>query len=61
MFAAGLVSISFREERPETILREAADAGLSGIEWGGDVHVPPGDLDTARSVARLTAGAGLQV
>ena len=21
--------------------REAAAAGLSGIEWGGDVHVPP--------------------
>ena len=61
MFAAGLVSVSFREERPESILREASAAGLSGIEWGGDVHVPPGDLDTARSVARLTAGAGLQV
>ena len=26
MFAAGLVSISFREERPETILREAESA-----------------------------------
>ena len=61
MFAAGLVSVSFREERPESILRVASAAGLSGIEWGGDVHVPPGDLDTARSVARLTAGAGLQV
>ena len=32
MFAAGLVSISFREERPETILREAAAAGLSGSD-----------------------------
>lgn len=41
MFAAGLVSVSFREERPESILREASAAGLSGIEWGGDVHVPP--------------------
>ena len=36
MFAAGLVSVSFREERPESILREASAAGLSGIEWGGD-------------------------
>ena len=45
------VSISFREERPETILREAAAAGLSGIEWGGMSTSPPGDLDTARSVA----------
>ena len=31
MFAAGLVSVSFREERPESILREASAAGLSGI------------------------------
>lgn len=61
MFATGLVSISFREERPETILREAAAAGLSGIEWGGDVHVPAGDLETARTVARLTGDAGLRV
>ncbi|MFC3798252.1 sugar phosphate isomerase/epimerase family protein [Cohnella sp. GCM10012308] len=36
-------------------------AGLDAIEWGGDVHVPPGDLPLARQVRAMTEAAGLQV
>lgn len=61
MFCAGLVSITFRKLAPVEIVGLAAQAGLDGIEWGGDVHVPQGDLRRAREVGQLTAAAGLRV
>jgi 3-dehydroshikimate dehydratase len=57
----GLVSITFRNLAPLDIVRLVKQAGMTGIEWGGDVHVPHGDLKAAREVAGLTADAGLQV
>jgi len=36
-------------------------AGLSAIEWGGDFHVPHGDLKAARRAKQVTADAGLIV
>ncbi|MFY9713293.1 MAG: sugar phosphate isomerase/epimerase [Microbacterium sp.] len=57
----GLCSVTFRELTPERIVTLAADAGLEVIEWGGDVHVPPGDVVRAALVARATADAGLAV
>lgn len=60
MWIPGLVSVSFREETPETILREARAAGLQAVEWGGDVHVPAGDIQNARRVGFLTREAGLR-
>ncbi|RME57352.1 MAG: sugar phosphate isomerase/epimerase, partial [Caldilineae bacterium] len=38
-----------------------ARAGLQGIEWGGDVHAPHGDVAQARRVRQLTVDAGLEV
>ena len=35
--------------------------GLQGIEWGGDVHVPHGNLERAREVGRMTRDAGLAI
>lgn len=57
----GLVSITFRQLQPREIIELAASARLEGIEWGGDVHVPPTDLARAAEVARLTREAGLSV
>ncbi|WP_407359218.1 sugar phosphate isomerase/epimerase [Microbacterium sp. LTA6] len=57
----GLCSVTFRELPPERIVGLAADAGLEVIEWGGDVHVPPGDTERAAQVARATTDAGLAV
>lgn len=61
MLNTGLVSITFRKLMPQEIINLVAKAGLSGIEWGGDVHVPHGDIDRAREVYKMTADAGLKV
>ncbi len=61
MFTLGLVSISFRKHTPEEIVDACRAAGLASIEWGGDVHVPVGDIENAMRVKRLTEQAGLAV
>jgi len=61
MIHPGLVSISFRKLAPSQIIEMVARAGLEGIEWGGDVHVPHGDVARAREVRRWTVDAGLKV
>jgi len=57
----GLVSVTFRHLPPGRIIDLTAGAGLQGIEWGGDVHVPHGDLETARRVGQATRAAGTTV
>jgi len=57
----GLCSVTFRQLAPEEIVALAAEAQLEVIEWGGDVHVPPGDQDRAADVSRVTRDAGLDV
>ncbi|TLS49242.1 TIM barrel protein [Paenibacillus antri] len=61
MIRTGLVSITFRSLTPARVAALAAEAGLEAIEWGGDIHVPHGDVAAAREVARLTREAGLAV
>jgi sugar phosphate isomerase/epimerase len=57
----GLTSVSFRSLSPERILVLAKAAGLNGIEWGGDIHLPPGDTALAERIGKLTRAAGLVV
>lgn len=57
----GLVSVTLRQHHPDRVVALAAEAGLAAIEWGGDIHVPHGDLAAAAQVASLTARAGLSV
>ena len=57
----GLVSISFRKLTARQIVDAVAAAGLEGIEWGGDIHAPHGDLVRAREVGAMTREAGLRV
>ena len=61
MIHPGLVSVTFRQLAPRTIVDLVAEAGLWGIEWGGDVHAPVGDLHIAREVRAMTLDAGLAV
>lgn len=59
MFTTGLVSISFRGESPQSLIRAMREAGLSKVEWGGDVHVPVGDISLAKRIGAETRAAGL--
>lgn len=61
MVHPGLVSVTFRGLTPRAIVALVQRAGLRGIEWGGDIHVPHGDLARARETRALTRDAGLTV
>ena len=60
-FEPGLCSVTFRSLSPQAVINLAAANGIKAIEWGADIHVPPGDLENARDVAARTAEAGLSV
>ncbi len=57
----GLVSATFRKLEPAAIIGLAQAAGLQGIEWSAEPHVPAGDLATAKMVYQQTVTAGLKV
>ena len=61
MIRTGVLSVTFRTLTAREIVNLTAQAGLNGIEWGGDVHVPHGDLEMARDARRMTDDAGLAV
>ena len=61
MIRSGMTSVTLRHLSWQRVLHCAAEAGLSGIEWGGDIHVPPGDIELAQRVKNATAAAGLSV
>jgi sugar phosphate isomerase/epimerase len=56
----GLCSVTMRQLSVEEVARLAAEAGLRAIEWGGDVHVPPGDDAAVRRAVTATEVAGLE-
>lgn len=57
----GVVSISFRKLNVDSIIEMVKKSGLDGIEWGGDIHVPHGDLKTAEIVKSKMLKANLEV
>lgn len=57
----GMTSVTFREKSVEEVVSITKEANLTGIEWGGDVHVPAGDLPAAEKAAALCREAGLSV
>ncbi|MBI3498181.1 MAG: sugar phosphate isomerase/epimerase [Proteobacteria bacterium] len=59
--ALGLCSVTFRGLAPAQVIELAAANGVAGIEWGSDKHVPPGDLEAARQVARRCRDLGIRV
>ena len=61
MLYPGIVSVTYRPLTPKQLIDTAADAALCCIEWGGDIHVPHGELDTAKAVGQMTREAGLSV
>lgn len=61
MFKVGLCSVTFRDLSTQEVVEIAKRAKIQGIEWGADIHVRPGELKKAESVATLTKDAGLEV
>ncbi|MCH8540339.1 MAG: sugar phosphate isomerase/epimerase [Opitutales bacterium] len=57
----GLVSITFRDKTPTELIALAKENHLAAIEWGGDQHVPHGDIAKAREIGEATRAAGLAV
>lgn len=61
MITPGLVSVTFRKLDVASVVSLAAEAGLTSIEWGADVHVPVGDSGAAAVARKLCAEAGLEI
>lgn len=61
MIHTGLVSITFRKLSLSEIVNLVAKAKLQSIEWGGDIHVPHGNIQKAKEAYQLTTDAGLNV
>ena len=61
MLHTGMTSVTFRKLNADEIVRLCIKAGIESIEWGGDIHVPHGDLETSRTVRQLTEDNGLRV
>jgi 3-dehydroshikimate dehydratase len=57
----GLCSITFRALAADDVLALAVRAGVAGIEWGADVHVPPGSTRDAQALAARCRDAGVAV
>ncbi len=56
----GLVSVTLRSLPVGEIIALVGKAGLCCIEWGGDVHVPHGNLAVARETAQRMKDTGLR-
>ena len=57
----GFTSVTFREKTAEEVIELARASGAQGMEWGGDVHVPPGNLERAKQIRRACEEQGLRV
>ncbi|MGH0035409.1 MAG: sugar phosphate isomerase/epimerase family protein [Myxococcota bacterium] len=55
---AGLCSITLRALAADDVLRTAERGGLEAIEWGADVHCPPGS--DGRALAASCRAAGIE-
>lgn len=61
MIIPGLCSVTFRKLSFTEIIALVKQSGLAGLEWGGDIHVPHGDIARAKEVRQQTLAAGLKV
>ncbi len=61
MLHPGLVSVTFRKLSVPEIVELCIQTKLEGIEWGGDIHIPAGNVQRAKETRRLTLESGLKV
>jgi len=61
MILPGLHSVTFRHLPVGEIAALASAHGLLAIEWAGDVHAPPGDVNAADAARTAAADNGLTI
>lgn len=61
MLYTGVTSVTFRKLAASAVIQLAVESKLDGIEWGGDIHVPPSDYQNAEKIGEATRKADLQV
>ena len=59
--APGLCSVTFRSLTADDVIAVAGRAGVVGIEWGADVHAPPGGGAALETLGARTRDAGIEV
>jgi 3-dehydroshikimate dehydratase len=59
--APGLCSVTFRSLPADEVVDVARRAGVEGIEWGADVHAPPGGGPALEALGARSRDAGLVV
>jgi len=57
----GLVSVTLRRLSLTHVVAFAKKGNLEAIEWTGQAHIAPGDVEAARTAATITSDAGLVV
>ena len=57
----GLCSITFRSLTTDEVLQAALRAGVEGIEWGADGHVPPGGGPAVEALRVRCRDAGVEI
>jgi len=57
----GLCSVTFRNLSVDEIIQLVQETGLECIEWGGDIHVPTGNITLAKEVGEKTRAAGIEI
>lgn len=57
----GLTTVTFRSKSIDEIIEIAVRAKLDGIEVGGDVHLPQGNIELAKSIRSKIIDAGLKI
>jgi len=59
MIIPGLCSVTFRRLSVDEIIALCRELKIPSIEWGGDIHVPHGDIQTAVRTRELCTDAGI--
>ncbi|MBO5897634.1 MAG: TIM barrel protein [Clostridia bacterium] len=60
MYRCGLVSVTYRALSHREVIDLAADAGLSCIEWGSDVHAPACDAERLADIVAYSRERGIE-
>ncbi len=61
MLITGMTSVTFRKHSPREVVALCKRANLAGIEWGGDIHVPHGNMAAAEEARALCADEGVRI